>query len=374
MAVDLKARLRTLYQQYDESIGKMLKQLNDSKLVSIHRTTLYRWLKDDTMPGVIAGLVVGILERGLLTGKVQRSLKVAQPQTDLALPSTLVCKPRSTKLRGTTSYADDIRLDLRYGIVCQLRDDLVNGTEALDLLANSEVDVAIAASILVHAAVLENRDTCLRLCTLSRAPLVAIALKGRFPKLQTTDFQKKLIGFPKSSALPELLDQFKDNEGLKFKTRGVSDWEDAAQLLTSEQRSERIDIFVAWDAGIRKVEEILKAKKIAISRLTGRRLGYLSQDVAVNIAVADASAVLDYFFCLESACRLLRKKSFRKSLGKQFGISIDPEFWEASSFAVRDVNVSVLERLRKGELAKLHQTYEEFHEPKHLASRAEGSP
>lgn len=338
----VRTRLKKLKEQYGTT-QKLLEVLNKNG-VPVHRTTLYRWLKEneddkdrpESSPRsakALAALAVQILKSNAPAETAH--LRVVQPDTNRELPSKVVCLQKSLRLNEVTT-----------------------GGMALDKLCSGEADLAVAASVLVLERAREHPVRCARLCTLSRAPLVAIARKDRLQRdhadtLTLEWMAAHVVGYPDTSAVPELLNRLGEKEQLEFRRRQKlpSKWNEVAQALCPrEGRPAAVDVFVAWEAGIRKVKKILQAENISTVELSGGPLGYLLQDIAVNLETAPPAAVWTYLLCVQDACNDLKNPGKRGILLKQLNLKLPRETFTNTSFDVRDLNLKVLADLRSREI------------------------
>jgi hypothetical protein len=335
-------RLRAIKDAYG-SVDYMIERLK-SQNVNVHRTTLYRWLDPESRstPRGKAELVARILE-GILRPE-ELTLRVAEPDTILALPSTIACKsppmsrgtPRASAVTGE-AYLKDFGVTPTYFLK-------PTGGETLEMLAAGEADVAIAAAELVRDAADREPVRCARLCNLSRAPLIAIALEGRKAEFAgVDDLAKKgvIVGFPLNSGVPILLDRLQEVHALRnVRRRGARSSEAAADDL----RREEVHLFVAWDAYIRQVLDRLQAFEVKASPVLERMLGYLYQDIAVNMETANPAAIRGYLRCLlDLIPRLKDDDKFRRDVKNRLEISFDRHAArKATSYQLRDFDLGTL--------------------------------
>jgi hypothetical protein len=335
-------RFQEIKRAYGGSVDRMVERL-EAQGVRVHRTTLYRWLnaENDSPHRSKAYLVAQILENALCPGEL--TLRVAEPDTVLALPSTIACKqpPPGRDARQALAVLEGPLLK-KFGVT-PLHFVKDTGGETLEMLAEGAVDIAIAATTLIREAAGREPECCARLCTLSRAPFVAIAVEGKTGLARVDDLAERVVGYPLKSGVPNLLAELEGTHTITIKHRkAVESHEDAANDL----QKGRTDLFIAWDAYIRRVEAHLRACKVRIVRVLERPLGVLSQDIAVNLETANPAAVRAYLACLlEVVSQLRSNEKFRNDMRVRLNIPIDQRTWKETSYQLHNFDLSTLLKL-----------------------------
>jgi ABC-type amino acid transport substrate-binding protein len=292
---------------------------NETGWETLNRTTVaVRWAKNASARAKWA------IER--LEAKQQRSrgaeLRIAEPKTLLALPSTLSCMDTD----GAGSY-----LQNRYGVHAT-RVPVETGGEALTLLSRKEVDVAVAADVLIYSRAFKD---CLPLCAISSAPVVAVA---RRPIETPADLGGIKFGCLKSSAVPELVDRARRERGIRV---GALVGYGNLRELTKAYRDRKVEGIIAWDLVIHEVRLTLGASARPAT-LPEHLFGHLRQGVAVNPHSADPRAVHAYLDALVELSKDPLRRITKVQLATYFGVkNHSPEELRAyrMSFRIHRVNL-----------------------------------
>ena len=337
----------------------VLKYLNSNGM-PLHRTTLYRWLslkpKDKLKPPANRlRRAIEILEQAKRPTKTTE-LIVAEPVTDLALPSTIACLYRDG------NDASSLTLLEKRGVNAT-RIAFVTGGETLDALLHQQCHIAIAADTLIKERKAElSASGCDRLCTLARAPIVSMVLSSRLkPKSLWRNreaLREKRVAFPEGSGIRSILKNLKEDEGINMKLQPMADYNEAIDKLANA----KVDILVAWDAYIEEVSKGISRRKNTTgkpTRVLDNLMGNLVQDIAVDTNRADPKAVRIYLETLLDICKHNFSKhglkpSVRNALnGDKLGRDINPEFVKSATFKLQKVDLAVVIAIWKGELERM---------------------
>lgn len=268
------------------SVKEMLDFLNSHVgFEGIDRSTLSRWEnKSDRALPPRALLAVKLIEARF--AGAPRRLRIAEARTLQALPSTLAWLP----MRNGTF----IRLRDEYGINPEVQ-LFPTGGKALQLLVKGEVDVAIAADILIKNY---KGPNCTQLCSVSRSPLLVVTEK--WVPQHINSFEGKIIGYPEPSATPYILKDISRDSGVQFKKLVGLDSPEAARRAL---RNREVDAVVSWDWWI---YEVIRGMRSSAMTIIPNMFGTMQLDLAVNLEVADPSAVRAYLKCISVIARNIK--------------------------------------------------------------------
>jgi hypothetical protein len=280
----------------------------------IDRSTIHRWLRS---PPARAKHAIGLL------GNAQREVYL-----DAAVPNTLWTLPSIIAAESGTAEGPFGIARTKYYLVVRTH-SVKNGSEAIQLLNESKVDVALAGiSIPVQ-------QPARKICSLTKAYVSGISVG----ELSTeSDFREKVFGYPIGSILRERIDALTGKTSLPYESVP-----EAVKMLTEHS----IEGVFGWEPAISEITRALP-QELSVRRIPFHLFGQVVVSVFVNPRTTHATSLRLYLTSLHDVCiyisNIKDKPGSQSQLAAVLKLSLSDlkELLSTSYFYLHDWDVDTL--------------------------------